>query len=369
MCRILPICVAVVTAVFTVVANDAVPPDPKVPSKVDLPPKDFTETVEQMVEVPDPKKPGEHLLQKTKVTFEMVYVKGGEFTMGSPEAEAGRSANEGPAHKVKVRPFWLAKVETTWDLFGLWYQNAELPYRVHAEIEFEEKSDSKLKPDAITRPSIPYLEETYEHGREGKPALSMTHHAAMVFCHWLRTKTNRGYRLPTEAEWEFACRAGHDGPYGFDGGKDKLGEYAWYKGNSKTEDKPDGTTHKVGTKKPNAFGLHDMHGNVAEWCLDQYDPKAYETRAKDPLKALSFTPPTEARWSHVVRGGSWKDGQEKLRSASRWVSEEGWNQDDARPKCIWWLTYMDGIGFRVALAAEEYSELVGLKPRVLKHGK
>ena len=371
--RLLPT-ISVLSALgFALFADDTippVPPEPKVPTKLELPAKDFTQTVEEAIKIPDEKDPDLFTLQKSKTNFEMVYVPGGEFSMGSPGDETGRQPNEGPVHKVKVGPFWMAKFETTWELFDLWFRSTGLPRRDEAEGLYEAKNpEKKLGPDAITRPTNPYVDETYEHGREGKPAICMSHHAAMVFCHWLRGKTGRGYRLPTEAEWEFACRAGKTGAFGFEGGKDKLGDYAWFKDNSKNEDKPEGTTQKVGTKKPNAFGLYDMHGNVAEWCLDQYDPKVYEIAAKDPM-SLSFIKPTDAKWSHVVRGGSWFDPAEKLRCAARWPSEKDWMREDPQfPRSVWWLTKMDMIGFRVVLPVEEYTALVGLKPSVIKKGQ
>ena len=359
---------------FTRAADDGippVPPEPKVAAKVDLPPKPFTETIEEEIKIPDDKDPDKFTLQKLKTTFEMVYVPAGEFLMGSPADEKGRKENEGPQHGVKVNAFWLAKVETTWDLYDLWYRNKDLPRRDEADGEYEAKNgDKKLGPDAITRPTNPYVDDTYGHGRAGKPAICMSHHAAMVFSQWLRHKTKRGYRLPTEAEWEYACRAGSKGAYGFDDSKEKLADYAWFKDNAAIEDKPDGTTHEVAKKKANAFGLYDMHGNVAEWCLDQYDAKSYSEFAKKELTLGGFTKTTDKKWSHVVRGGSWLDGSEKLRSAFRWPSEVEWMRKDPQfPRSVWWLTEMDMIGFRIALPVEEYPELVGLKPAVVKKGR
>ena len=348
-----------------------VPAEPKVAAKIDLPAKAFAETLEEEIRIPDEKDPDLFTLEKQKTKFEMVYVPAGEFLMGSPAGEQNRGENEGPQHKVKVNAFWLAKVETTWDMYDLWYRNKDLPRRDEADGAFEAKNGgAKLGPDAITRPTNPYVDDTYSHSRAGKPAICMSHHAAMVFCQWLRFKTKRGYRLPTEAEWEYACRAGSASPYGFDESKGKLGDYAWFKDNAATVDRPDGTTHEGAKKRANAFGLFDMHGNVAEWCLDQYSATGYTEQAKKELSLGAFNKPTEKKWSHVVRGGSWIDGPEKLRSAFRWPSEVDWMRKDPQfPRSVWWLTEMDMIGFRVALPVEEYPELVGLKPAVPKKGR
>jgi formylglycine-generating enzyme required for sulfatase activity len=195
----------------------------------------------------------------------------------------------------------------------------------------------------------------------------MTHHAALRYCQWLGKKTGRAYRLPTEAEWEYAARAGRDAAYPFGDDPKALGEYAWFKDNSGDGDHPRGTTHKVGTRKANAFGLHDLLGNVAEWTLDQYDPKGYEARAKQPLSVRPVTAPTDKKWSHVVRGGSWADKADRLRCASRRVSDKSWQKWDPQvPRSVWWLTRMDVVGFRVVLAEDEQKELVGLVPKVSK---
>jgi formylglycine-generating enzyme required for sulfatase activity len=349
-----------------------VPPEPKVDYKVTLEKKAFAEKFTEKLRVPKKRmkgKPQEYTELEVTVTFELVYVPGGTFEMGSPDTEKGRGTNEGPVNKVTVRDFWLAKYETTWDLFDVWYRNAGLPKRDEAVGVFEAENPGKdLVADAITRPTNPYVDDTYGHEREGKPAICMSHHSAMVFCHWLRLKTGKPYRLPTEAEWEFAARAGQKGAYGFDPTKQKLEDVAWFKANSKTEEMPDGTTHKPGEKKANALGLFDMHGNVAEWTLDLFDAKLYAARAKDP-KALAFTHPKDVKWGHVVKGGSWADAADDLRAARRLVSDTDWmDKDPNRPRSIWWLTEKDTIGFRIALPADEYPELKGLKPAVVKAG-
>src|SRR5262249_13205521 len=137
------------------------------------------------------------------------------------------------------------------------------------------KDDKTLSPaDAVSKPTKPYVDETYGFERDRKPAICMTQHAAMKYCEWLSKKTGKDYRLPTEAEWEYACRAGTTGPYGIPEGA-KLGDYAWLKENSPTDERPGGALHAVWTKKPNAWGIYDMHGNVMEWCIDHYVPDAY----------------------------------------------------------------------------------------------
>jgi formylglycine-generating enzyme required for sulfatase activity len=299
-----------------------------------------------------------------EVRFEMVFVPGGEFTMGSPEGEAGREPAEGPRHRVRVGGFWVGRHEVTWDEYDLFMADLQVPLA-------SRDRDATVRPpeDAVTRPSTPYVDETYGRGRAGHPVLSMTHHAAMVYCQWLRTKTGRAYRLPTEAEWEYAARGGTDAAYFFGDDPKRLGEYAWHGGNSRDRDNPLGTTHKVGTTKPNPFGLYDVLGNVAEWTLDQYDPGAYARRAKDRLSLRPVTVPTARKWSHVVRGGSWADPPDRCRSAARRVSDVSWQKrDPERPRSIWWLTDMDVVGFRVALAEDEQPDLVGLRPKVVRKG-
>ncbi len=335
--------------------------EPPVPAKLER--KNYTEkTKAWMKEITDPDTtPPKWRRVDTASKFEMVWVPGGEFTMGSPDGEAGREAHEGPRHKVKVNGFWMAKCEVTWDEYDVFWFDED--YLVANDV-----AAKKFPADAVTRPTNTFVDATYGHEREGHPAMCMTHHAAMMYCEWLKKKTGRNYRLPTEAEWEDAARGGKgDAPYYFGKDTKELEDYAWFKENSPDDDHAKGTTHKVGTRKPNPFGLYDMYGNVWEWTLDQHVPDIYATRAKLDLSIRPVTVPTAKKWAHVVRGGSWADKADKLRSASRRVSEKSWMKwDPQEPQSIWWLTRMDVIGFRVVLAEDEQPELKGLKPKVVK---
>lgn len=333
----------------------AAPADDKPAAAAKLPPKNFTETVTGFKTDENTKKKIE-----LKSKFDMVYVPGGEVTVGSPESEVGREAHEGPRFKAKIGNLWVGKCEVSWDEFDIFWFDETF-------VKADDDRAKVLGPDAVTRPTNTFVDETYEHGRDGHPAICMTHHAAMVYCEFLRKKTGKNYRLPTEAEWEYLARAGKGTAYSFGDDPKDLGEYAWFKENSPDEDHPKGTTHKVGTKKPNAFGLHDVYGNVWEWTLDQYDIKVYDTLAKNPLNLKPVTVPTADKWSHTLRGGSWADKADRCRSAVRRVSDKSWMKwDPQEPQSIWWLTRMDVVGFRVVIAEDEQPELVGLKPKVVK---
>jgi len=296
-------------------------------------------------------------LAGSKVTFDVVAVPGGVYRRGSDADEAGRRADEGPTHLVEIAPFWMGKCEVTWDEFDLFM-------KPHAADDHVNEKGRDRNPDAITRPTAPYIDETWNHGREGYPVIGISHHAAMEYCWWLYLKTGKKYRLPTEAEWEWACRAGATTRFSFGDDADKLGDHAWYAKNA------DETTHPVGKKKPNPWGLHDLHGNVWEWCVDQYKKDAYA-----PFSPLRPTPgpvvlPTDQQYPHVVRGGAFMDDADQCRSATRRNSDPTWNKSDPQlPQSIWWLGNVDYVGFRVVRAVEEQKDLVGLRSKVRKYPK
>jgi formylglycine-generating enzyme required for sulfatase activity len=303
-------------------------------------PTGYTETIR--VRVPGAVNPLEF-------KFDMVAVREGSFRMGSPAGEAGRRPNEGPQLPVKVNAFWIGKHEVTWDEFELFYKTTN-PDSALGSGDVKGTPEGEPKADAVTRPTAPYVDESYGHEVKRHPALCMTHHCAMKYCEWLSAKTGRHYRLPSEAEWEYACRAGTTGAHHCDPAE--LKDFAWFADNSTTNLMKLGTTHPVGSKKPNAWGIHDMHGNVMEWCLDHYLDNAYEIFAKqhsgksDLLRPLIA--PVDCKWRHVARGGHFQSSTFDLRSAARVGSEKAWMKHDPQvPQSIWWLTKLDTIGFRV----------------------
>lgn len=297
----------------------------------------------------------------TDVKFEMVPIPEGTFTMGSPASERERSDDEGPQHPVTIRPFWMGKTEVTWDEYGIFAFSRDIKKKQLAGVELTKQPESEKEADAITRPTPPYMDETFGFGREGRPAINITHHAAMEYCRWLSAKTGKLYRLPTEAEWEYACRAGAKTAYDFGDDPCPLDEYAWYLGNSDTQ------PHPVGTKKPNPWGLYDMHGNVAEWVLDRYDKDYYKTFQPAVPTISPVLIPAKEKFPHVVRGGSWDDEPSRLRCAARRASNVEWNaQDPQRPQSIWWHTEAIFVGFRVVRPLEEQENLKGLRSLVTK---
>jgi formylglycine-generating enzyme required for sulfatase activity len=284
-------------------------------------------------------KPYTNTIPGSSVAFVMLPIPGGEFTMGSPANESGHKPDEGPQHKVKIAPFWMEKCEVTWNEYELFmYPDDEK--KLAKAISGDTYTD--VLADAVTRPSKPYVEMSFGMGKYGYPAISMTQHAANKYCHWLSAKTGHFYRLPTEAEWEYACRAGSTTTYFFGNDASKLDDYAWYAKNS------DFKYQKVGKKKPNPWGLCDMYGNVVEWCLDQYDPNYYKQFATVALADNPWNKATKP-YPHSVRGGSWDDDDaDLLRSAARRGSDRAWKaQDPQLPKSIWYHSDAQFVGFRL----------------------
>ena len=281
----------------------------------------------------------------TEISFRMVPIAGGTFTMGSPDSEPDRADDEGPQHQVQVDPFYMCRTETTIDLFTAYYQETVSAKRDFIETQ-EAKKDAEQKADvdAISGPTPVYGDLSMGYGPK-HPAIGMTWHNANNFCLWLSKKTGKKYRLPTEAEWEYAYRAGKTDIFGTTDDPANMSEYAWYEATADSE------TSEVATKKPNAFGLYDMAGNVREWVSDFYSPTAYaEAARKNP--AVNPKGPQTGKL-HVARGGDYSSSVGELRCAARHFEQKWWRMGDPQiPKSIWWLPEMDIIGFRVVRSIE-----------------
>ncbi len=284
------------------------------------------------------------LIEHTSAKIEMVPIPGGKLAMGSPESEPDRRADEGPVHTVELAPFWMAKYEMTWDAYDVWMSDLDVFAREVNKLPNsprDEIADEFQK----SQPTKPYCDMSFGMGKRGFPAICMTQHAARTYCKWLSAKTGRYYRLPTEAEWEYACRAGTTTAYSFGDDASQLKEYGWFAENA-------GEGYKqVGKKKPNPWGLYDMHGNVAEWVLDQYVPEGFPLDLLKPVNPL-LVPKT--LYPRTVRGGGWDKTAIDCRSAAREGSTEDWiAQDPQFPVSIWYLTDALHVGFRIVRPFDE----------------
>ncbi len=272
----------------------------------------------------------------TKVTYAMIPIPGGEFMMGSPENEPGHRPDEGPVHRVKIEPFWMGKCEVTWNEYDF-FQFKEYLNKIPSSRNPENVS----LVDALSWPTRAVYEPTLGMGKDGYPAISMSHHAAVKYCQTLSALTGHFYRLPTEAEWEYACRAGTKSAYYFGDNPKALAEHAWMADNS------DFRYHKVGIKKPNPWGLHDMYGNVTEWCLDRYEADFYQKPMAQ--RGGNAWNESDSEYPHVVRGGHWDmDDLLQFRSAQRANSDPAWNASDPQlPKARDFLSNAPWVGFRL----------------------
>jgi len=287
-----------------------------------------------------PKKYTETVTAKdgSKLTFDMALIPGGTFTMGSPAGEAERVDCEGPQHQVQLSPFYLCTTETTIEMFLIYYQETGTAKKEFAEEQAAQKAEAENTAgvNAVTGPTPVYGDMTMGYSKK-HPAIGMTWHNATTFCKWLSQKTGKKYRLPTEAEWEYAARAGSTKPFGACDTADGLKDCAWYKDTAEME------PHAVATKKPNAWGLYDMQGNVREWVQDFYSPTGYADTAKE-----TPTGPKEGK-VHAARGGFYDSPAGELRCAARGFEEDWWRMNDPQiPKSRWWLPQIDSVGFRVA---------------------
>ncbi len=283
-------------------------------------------------------------------SIELLPIPAGKFKIGSPDGEVKRGEDESPQKEIAIEPFWMAKVETTWDVYRPFMENGKSRNKdgtlnrdsdmTTSEAPVVKEGETLI--DTITQPTPPYIPMHFSMGdgySKDFPAVGITHHAANKFCEWLSAQTGHFYRLPTEAEWEYACRAGTTTAYSFGDDPAQLPEHAWFMENSEFQ------YQKVGVKKANPWGLHDMHGNAAELTLDAYASNAYE-RIKDGAGNPWLM--AKDRYPTVFRGGHWDADPQMLRSAARGkTGPELKVIDPQNPKSIWYFTNASWLGFRI----------------------
>jgi formylglycine-generating enzyme required for sulfatase activity len=272
----------------------------------------------------------------------MLYVPAGKFRMGDDRGDASR-----PAHDVKVSAFWMSRCEVTLDLFDDWYAAFRRTAGDPPSPEMNLPAVAKLP-----TPQAPYFFPDYHHYDDydgGRPATGMTQYAAQHFCQWLSARTGRVYRLPTEAEWEYAARGGTTGlwPFGDDPGK--LKEYAWF------GERQEAGAHRVGLKQPNPWGLCDMAGNAAEWVLDGWsdDYRAFAGKASiDPWVRRK----AGERFG-VVRGGAWASDAQETRVFAR-RKQDDWAGKGWLDSWRWYDLGDEGrrVGFRVVSPVAEETD-------------
>jgi formylglycine-generating enzyme required for sulfatase activity len=277
-------------------------------------------------------------------------------TMGSPKTEKGRKADEGPQIQVKLEPFWMGKTEITWDAYNQFRND----YQVYLNKKISPKGVAKDKwLDAVSIPtplweqdSTPILNGMGTEG--GYPVADISQFAARQFTKWISKRTGRFYRLPTEAEWEYAARAGSKTTYFWGEDPSKLSEYGWFYDNSEYDDPDKGHPdtgsgyRKVGTKKPNPWGLYDMYGNVSEWVVDQFVPDHYSKFAGKTVDWREAIAWPKTVFPRVARGGNWDAEAVACRSSARLASNKQWRHRDPQiPKSIWWHTDAFHVGFRI----------------------
>lgn len=291
----------------------------------------------------------------TVVSFDMVAVPGGEFTIGSPESETYRKKDEGPRQKIQISPFWMGKTEVTWDEFEAFINLTYSGGRTEDQYAARNKIGAI---DVITGPTPAYGNPDQSWGRGKRPAITMTHYAAEKYCEWLTFVTGKKYRLPTEAEWEYAARGNTNGAYFFDGDPKKYSQKRFwnqvfgadtsvinscviYAANSSNKTQ---TAERV---KPNPFGLINMLGNVKEFCSDYYASNAYSSYGNED-KIINPAGPESGK-EFVIRGGSFKSDASKIRVADRDHTHfNAWMMTDPQiPKSLWWYSDNNEVGFRV----------------------
>ncbi len=296
------------------------------------------------------------------VSFNMIAIPGGTFDMGSPENEPLRKYDEGPVRQVRLDSFYMAEIEVSWDEYLAFYAQTSGEGR---STDSEGSRASGNKTDAISGATPPYGQPDKGWGKGQRPAISISFHAAETYCRWLSKVTGKHYRLPTEAEWEYACRAGTKSPYFFEGNPAKFEKTGFKAKISKNDtavintfvvyvENSPGKTQEPTFVGANPWNLKNMSGNVAEFCSDWYQADAY---TRYPAGVVSNPKGPESGQERVVRGGSYRDEAGRVRSAARdFTKTELWlHTDPQMPKSIWWYSDCFYVGFRVVCDFNEYS--------------
>ena len=300
----------------------------------------------------------------SSVSFDMIAIPSGTFKMGSPVNEKFRKDDEGPVRNVTVSRFFMGKITVSWDEFWTYQIETVSEGRIPPEV-MREYNLNAYTVDAISGPTPPYGSPSQGWGEGLRPAITMSHYSAEIYCQWLSMKTGKKYRLPTEAEWEYAARGGTETPYFFPGNPKKFSSKGWwnrmfgpdtavinsfviYELNSGAK------TQELSRVHENPFGLKGMLGNIFEYCSDWYAPNAYSqtgTLVIDPQGPEEGT-------ERVVRGGNYTSDAADVRVAARFAThtDEWLRTDPQQPKSIWWYTDIKGIGFRVVCEPDDSIE-------------
>jgi len=267
-------------------------------------------------------------IPNTDVQLKMVAIKDGNFNMGSTYSAVNSGEDERPIHHVELDAFWIAEHEITQELYQLFLDRSV----DHLRRDGVKNPMIIVDVDQIPRPPIPAMDSTRVQVPGTHPAVNMTQAEASAFCEWLSAMTGAYYRLPTEAEWEYACRAHRESEYHFDK-TESVDIYAWNRFSS------NGSAHAVKGKKPNRWKLYDMLGNVAEWTLDHYATRGYDNhKIRNPTILLEEDAPA------VVRGGSWLKHPSSLRCGAREALDPRWEEYDEPQERA---HKSESVGFRV----------------------
>ncbi|MGJ8655736.1 MAG: formylglycine-generating enzyme family protein [Akkermansiaceae bacterium] len=268
--------------------------------------------------------------------FEMLPIKAGTFTW--------KGEQDGDSLEVSLSPFWMGKTEVSWNEFEP-FMRPKFTREKNGQVKKFMREHIEDDIDFIARPTPIYHPVNHGMPLDDHPAISMTQHSANKYCQWLSYQTGHFYRLPTEAEWEYACRADSKTKYTWGDTPQDAHKFAWIEG-------APGSIYKLpGLKKANAWGLQDMQGNLQEWTLDQYvaNRATYFGKTKVHNPWIKATKP----YPHVIKGGHWKQQLADITASARTPSVKEWKKGDPQePRSLWYLTDTPWLGLRIVRPAK-----------------